>query len=254
MPFAESDDIKIYFEVTGNGPPLLLHHGYTASTQCWKEEGYVSRLQAHYSLILMDARGHGKSDKPHDPSEYDPIQRVEDVIAVLDALEIDKAHFWGYSMGGRVGFALARYAPERTASLIIGGMDPSERPVRHPDRPDGSDRADFLDFLLTVWNSSLDDLPRWQQKELLANDFRALAAADQDEPSMEEGLETTPIPFLLYAGDRDIYHDRARHCAAIIPKATFVSLPTLGHGATFSGPDLIIPHIRRFILEQSGRE
>ena len=254
MPFAESDGVNIYYELIGAGPPLLLHHGFTASTQCWKEEGYLSRLQNDYSLILMDARGHGKSDKSHDPSEYDPIQRVEDVVAVVDALEIDKVHFWGYSMGGRVGFALARYAPERIATLIIGGMDPSERPLRHPDRPDGSDRADFLDFLLGVWGSRLDDFPPWQQKELLANDFRALAAADRGEPSMEEGLDVTPIPFLLYAGTRDIYHEGARRFAEIIPKATFVSLPNLGHGATFSAPDLIIPHVRHFLREQSGQK
>jgi pimeloyl-ACP methyl ester carboxylesterase len=252
MPYANNDGVRIYFETIGSGPPLILHHGYTASGRCWKEEGYVGQLKEEHLLILMDARGHGKSDKPHEPAAYTPVRRVEDIVSVLDHLGLEKAHFWGYSMGGRVGFALARYAPHRFSSLTIGGMDPFERPLRHHHRPDGSNPQEFLDFLLGVWNSRLDDLPTWQQEELLANDFQALAAANQDEPSMAEGLETAVVPVLLYTGDRDVYHEGARRCAEVIPQATFVSLPGLGHGSAFHESVQILPHVKGFLERIDG--
>lgn len=83
--------------------------------------GYVEALQHDYRLILVDAQGHGHSDKPHEPAAYEPQLFVADILAVLDHLHIAKAHFWGYSMGGRIGFATAKYAPERFSSFIIGG-------------------------------------------------------------------------------------------------------------------------------------
>ena len=75
----------------------------------------------------MDARGHGASDKPHDPEAYDPRLRVADIVGVLDDLNVSKTHYFGYSMGGGIGFALAKYASERLHSLIIGGMHPYKR-------------------------------------------------------------------------------------------------------------------------------
>jgi pimeloyl-ACP methyl ester carboxylesterase len=61
--------------------------------------GYVEALRPDYQLILVDARGHGASDKPHEPAAYALSLRVSDIVAVLDALHLSTAHFWGYSMG-----------------------------------------------------------------------------------------------------------------------------------------------------------
>ena len=69
--------------------------------------------KADRQLILLDARGHGASDKPHDPAAYDLRLRVGDVTAVLDDLEIRRADYFGYSMGGWIGFGLAKHAPVR---------------------------------------------------------------------------------------------------------------------------------------------
>ena len=64
MPFATNQGTQIYYEVTGAGPPLLLFHGLTGSGVRWRDTGYVAGLQDHYQIILIDARGHGQSDKP----------------------------------------------------------------------------------------------------------------------------------------------------------------------------------------------
>jgi pimeloyl-ACP methyl ester carboxylesterase len=96
----------------------------------WYEAGYVEALRPDYRLILIDARGHGSSDKPHDPDAYVLNRRAADVVAVLDALDIAKALFWGYSMGGWIGFGIAKYAAERVHALVIGGQHPHARSMR----------------------------------------------------------------------------------------------------------------------------
>jgi pimeloyl-ACP methyl ester carboxylesterase len=70
MSYADSRGIRIHYRVEGEGPPLVLQHGFTQSIDDWYEFGYVDALKRDYRLILVDARGHGQSDKPHDPNAY----------------------------------------------------------------------------------------------------------------------------------------------------------------------------------------
>jgi pimeloyl-ACP methyl ester carboxylesterase len=126
MLYADNRGIRIHYRVEGEGPPLILQHGFTQSIDDWYDFGYVDALKRDYRLILLDARGHGQSDKPHDPSAYRLNKRVADVTSVADA-GVAKAHFWGYSMGGWIGFGMAKYAPGRVDCLVIGGAHPYAR-------------------------------------------------------------------------------------------------------------------------------
>jgi pimeloyl-ACP methyl ester carboxylesterase len=121
MPYATNDGVRIYYETEGSGPPLFLHCGFTQSLQDWRDAGYVAALRDDYHLVLLDPRGQGKSDKPHDPSAYTHDCLVADIVAVLDAEGVETAHYWGYSFGGRMGFAIAQHAPHRLRSLVVGG-------------------------------------------------------------------------------------------------------------------------------------
>src|SRR3984893_13969291 len=85
MPYADNGNVRIHYQVEGEGPALVLQHGFTESVVDWYEAGYVEALRPDYRLILIDARGHGASDKPHDPDAYVLNRRVSDVVAVLDA-------------------------------------------------------------------------------------------------------------------------------------------------------------------------
>jgi pimeloyl-ACP methyl ester carboxylesterase len=100
MPYAGNNGVRSHYQVEGDGPPLVLQHGFTQSAKRWYLHGYVDALQSDYQLIVVDARGHGQSDKPHDPATYDVALMAGDVVAVLDALNLDKTPYWGYSMGG----------------------------------------------------------------------------------------------------------------------------------------------------------
>ncbi len=70
MPYASNGAVRIHYVIEGAGPPLLLHHGFTGSSRDWETFGVVAVLRDSYQLIMLDARGHGASDKPHDPSAY----------------------------------------------------------------------------------------------------------------------------------------------------------------------------------------
>src|SRR5215472_4406008 len=125
MPYADNNKVRVHYRIEGgNGRPLVLQHGFTESIEDWSECGYVDVLKCQYRLIMIDARGHGGSGKPHDPEAYRLETRVRDVVTVLDDLGIERAHFWGYSMGGWIGFGMAAFAPERVDRLVIGGQHP----------------------------------------------------------------------------------------------------------------------------------
>ena len=140
MPDAYNGGIRIHYEIEGAGPPLLLHHGSSGSGADWRDLGYVDALKHDYKLILIDARGAGASDKPHDAAAYDPALRASDVVAVLDDLGIRHTHYFGYSLGGWVGFLLAKYAPDRFTSLILGGAHPYDE--EHATRPRSHAKGD----------------------------------------------------------------------------------------------------------------
>ena len=127
MPYADNNGVKIHYQVEGEGPPLVLQHGFSGSLHSWYDSGYVETLKRDHTLILADTRGHGKSDMPHSPEEYAMDLKVADVTAILDDFGFERAVYMGYSLGGRAGFGVAKYAPERFDAIIIGGMHPYGR-------------------------------------------------------------------------------------------------------------------------------
>jgi pimeloyl-ACP methyl ester carboxylesterase len=135
---AVNSGLRIHYRVVGAGAPLVLQHGLSDSIESWHEYGYVDGLERDRTLILIDARGHGQSDKPHDPDAYARTELVADVVAVLDDLGIERAAFYGHSMGGHIGFDVARYAPNRLSALVVSGADAFRAP---PSAPRGSSHS-----------------------------------------------------------------------------------------------------------------
>lgn len=136
MPFVKNQDIRIFYEVIGQGQPLVLLHGFAGNSKDWKRNGYVKKLSDDYQLILIDERGHGLSDKPHDPAAYETKKRASDIVAVLEDLNLKKSHVWGYSMGGEVCFGLGKAAfqilidtrfPKHVQSIALDLWQPTQR-------------------------------------------------------------------------------------------------------------------------------
>ena len=255
MPFAENhkDGTKIYYETFGNGPStILLHHGFTRSIVEWKP-AYTDVLSQTWSVIAMDARGHGQSDKPHDPQSYVMETKTGDVTAVLDAVGTQQAHYVGYSMGGQIGFGMGRYAPERLLSLTIGGMHPYQM-----DSSAAQERAESLRKGIEVHVAELEEaigpLPEPWRTEFLANDGDALAAVilggmGQD---LSQGIKDYAFPTMLYCGTKDIFFDGAKKAAAEIPNARFAALEGLDHLAAVMQHERALPVILDFLQDIEG--
>lgn len=252
MPYADNKGVRIHYHVEGEGPPLVLHHGLSADLDVWRTSGHLDQLKADYQLILMDARGHGASDKPHSSEAYAMEHKVGDVVAVLDDLEISSTHFLGYSMGGAVGFGLAKLAPHKVRSLIIGGAGPRGL--------NPSARDYILDLLEAGPEGGLARLEQLgpvsseQRERVLANDYKALIANVRSPRfSVEDYLPNMTMPFLLYVGESDglFPHTEVEEATSRIPNATFVSLPGLDHIQTQRRIDLVMPHVKKFLAQAS---
>lgn len=244
MPQASNEGLSIYYEVEGTGPPLVLLHGSFGSLDDWRDFGYVAALKDHYRLILMDSRGHGKSDKPHDPGMYSLALRASDVVAVLDDLEIQRADFVGYSMGGWIGFGLARYAPARVRSLTLGGAHPFQENMQPFRAMLPKEPSAFLALLEPAFGVHLTPSMR---DRVVTNDLDALHALTLDRDDLSGVLETMRMPCLLFAGGADPRLPRVEECAQRMPNATFFSLMDCGHVAAIARADLVLPHLRIFL-------
>lgn len=124
MPTTRRSGRPIHYRTFGHGPPLLLLHGILGRGADWTRRGYSPALRDRATVVEIDALGHGRSAAPPDQAAYALGRRVADVVAVLDDLGAATADVWGYSMGGWLACGLARHAPERCASLVVGGWDP----------------------------------------------------------------------------------------------------------------------------------
>jgi len=256
MPYVSNQGVRIHYQVEGKGPSVVLLHGLAETHETWEIASYAESLKQHYKLVLMDARGHGNSDKPHDPKVYSMKLMVTDVIAVLDDLHINKAHFLGYSMGGWVGFGIAKYAPQRLHSLIIGCMHPYAK----PNEPELSfqwlklDLDALLELTETMFCSGMTpQWKAWTDTRFAANDFQALIALVSGDWSQDfsEVLPTMMMPVLLFVGETDPFYSGAKECSKSIPNATFVSFPELGHWQTFLRKDLVLPQLAKFLKKVS---
>jgi pimeloyl-ACP methyl ester carboxylesterase len=122
----EHDGLHLAFFDEGDpaGAPVLLIHGFASTASVnWVNPGWLKTLgDAGYRVIAIDNRGHGASDKPHDPEAYRPWVMAADAVALLDHLHIPRANVMGYSMGARISAFLALAHPGRVRSLVFGGL------------------------------------------------------------------------------------------------------------------------------------
>ncbi len=247
MPYATNGGVRIHYEVEGSGPALLLHHWTFASLEAWYDLGYVDALASEHRLLLMDSRAHGKSDAPHDAHAYDPEPRVRDVLAVLDAAGADRAAFFGFSMGGWIGFECAGRVPACFTAFVLGGQHPYGQSMEGARAwlrvGEESGPQAFID----LWEREVGTLSPTERERMQTYDFAAMGLAAQDREGIEPSLASLRVPCLLFAGTNDEVYDRARRAARQIPNARFASLPGLRHGETMQRLDLVVPMVREFL-------
>lgn len=126
MPQFANEGLHLAFldEGPSNAPVVLCVHGFASNRNVnWIGPGWIDTLtKAGFRVLALDNRGHGESDKPHDPAAYTPQKMAGDVIALLDQLQLPYAHLFGYSMGARICAFAALDHPARVRRLILGGL------------------------------------------------------------------------------------------------------------------------------------
>lgn len=228
--FMAPGGIKIAYEITGEGPPIVLVHGFASNRVTnWRVPGWYDALvQAGRQVIALDVRGHGESDKPHVREAYEEGELAGDVVRLLDQLGLRQADVMGYSMGGFITLRLLHDAPERVRRAVVAGVGENYygRGVVETDAIAAGLRAPSAAQVTGA-------VPR--QFRLFAeqgrNDLEALALCMTRERRAITGLEFEGlrVPVLIVVGEKDTITGPPGALAAAVPGSRVVVVPNRDH-------------------------
>jgi pimeloyl-ACP methyl ester carboxylesterase len=238
--------------------PLVLVHGTALSQAVWRGFGYLKAFASERTVVTLDLRGHGRSGKPHDQASYAMDRFVGDVLAVLEEAGIERAHYLGYSLGGRVGFSLAASHPERLASFTsLAGAPGTGRGAFDRVFFDGAvaalERGGMPAFLADWERASGHPVDPLTRQAFEANDGAALAAYmranDGDVRGTDAEIAAFPMPVLLLAGTRDAERlHAAEHVHGLLPHSELHTLDAATHADTPRHPQ-VIPLLKAFLAK-----
>jgi pimeloyl-ACP methyl ester carboxylesterase len=255
MPKLNRDGVNIHYEVHGDGPPLILTHGYSSTSAMW--QGQIAALSAHYKLILWDMRGHGQSDYPVDPAAYSEALTVADIAALLDAVGADKAIVGGLSLGGYMSLAFYRTHPERVRALLIIDTGPGFK--KDEARDAWNKRAhETADRFEREGLAVLKSLSA-ERASVVHRDAGGLARAargmlTQRDASVMEILPHIKVPSLVVVGADDTpFIAASDYMAAKIPGAQKAVISAAGHAANIDQPEAFNDAVTSFLDRLDGR-
>jgi pimeloyl-ACP methyl ester carboxylesterase len=263
--FFDSNGAKIHYTVQGEGEPVLLIHGFTASIPMqWDSAGVTKALAVNNRVIAFDNRGHGQSSKPHDPKKYGK-EMAEDAIRLLDHLKIKKAHVIGYSMGAMIVGNLLANHPDRLLSATLGGAGVLRQ----------SSNMEFFDVL----GSSLEKdksvaplieyltppgQPKPSAQEIKTinlmltsiNDVEALAAVVRSWKGLianDDALKANKVPVQGVVGDRDPLKQSLEDLKGTLTGLQIVIVPDGNHMDTFRKP-AFVEALKEFLAKNSSKK
>lgn len=265
MPFATNarDGSGVYFEDEGgDGAPIVILGGFLDPIELVRGAPIARALQEmaeEFRLIYVDHRGHGRSAKPHEAKAYEMSLRVADVVAVLDDLGADRAHFIGISWGGRLCFGIGEHAPEHVRSLVIIGqqpyaIDPDGPLIRVVGEALAASEERGVEALVEAFEGIAGRYPETVRSKYLACDAVAMRAAfnaAMSEGAVSENLGGWDVRCLICvaAEDRDFF-DQARCAAGEIPGGEFVPIEGTDHlGMDTAGVDPLLPAVLRMLRD-----
>ncbi len=254
MSYLERDGVRIWYEVHGRGPALLLTHGFSASSAMYAQN--VDVLARTHTVITWDMRGHGRSDSPADPAAYSTALSVGDMTALLDAAGAERAVIAGHSLGGFLSLELHLAQRARVSGLILIGTGPGYR----SDAP------------RQAWNEMVEKMAaRFERKGLAAlgdgEEVRVAAHRDagglaraargilaQHDGRVLESLPSIAVPTLVVVGEHDTtFLAGSRYMAEKIPGAELVVIAGAGHSPNMTKPAEFHAALARFLTELPAR-
>ena len=239
MATLNRDGVNLYYEVHGEGPTILLTHGYSATSQMWA--GQVDALSKDHRLVTWDMRGHGRSDSPDDPSLYSEAATVADMAALLDEVGAKTAIVGGLSLGGYMSLAFNRVHPERVAALLIIDTGPG---YKNDEARDGWNRTS----LKTAERYETDGLKvlevgSAERRTAQHSSAKGLALAargmlTQRDAGVITSLPDIKVPSIVVVGSEDApFLAASDYMAAKIPGAKKVVIEGAGHAANIDQPE-----------------
>jgi 3-oxoadipate enol-lactonase len=255
----EFNAVQLYYEECGDGIPVLLLHGFPFDHTIW--DAVIPLLKPHARLILPDLRGHGKSPAPE--GVYSMRLMAEDIAALLDRLQIDRAILVGHSMGGYVSLAFAQAYPnqlmglglvatqaaadtleKRQARLVIA-EEIHRRGVKH------------LAVNMTPKLTGNAELYGHIQGMILKMSSTGIVGAEKgmaDRPDMTDFLSFITVPSLVIAGAADeiVPLERAQAMSKMLARAWLVEVPGSKHLPMLENPSLVAEALRQLIEGVKG--
>ena len=259
MPYANADGVKLYYEETGDGTPVIFVHEFAADSRSWEPQ--VKFFSRRYRCIAYNARGYPPSDVPRDPEAYSQAHAVDDIAAVLRHLGIRKAHVCGLSQGGYATLHFGIRYPQMALSLAICGAGHGSDPdTRAQFLKDGGELADRMERLgmeegIQHYAASPYRVPLRHKDPRGYEEFRRQFAEHSNIGSaltmrgyqlrrptiyeLERDIEKITVPTLIITGDEDgpclepgLFMKRK------IRSAGLLVIPNSGHSVNLEEPDL----------------
>ncbi|MGD9785454.1 MAG: alpha/beta fold hydrolase [Hyphomicrobiaceae bacterium] len=252
MQTFNSDGVEVAFIDEGEGPVVLLIHGFASNVQTnWVTPGWVGFLKGKgYRVVAFDNRGHGRSGKPYGLDDYGVELMAEDARRLLDHLSVDEAHVMGYSMGARITAFLALTHPVRVRSAVLAGLGINMvRPM-----------AGTGPIAAALEAPSIDDVTSETARTFRAfaeqtnSDLKALAACIRSSraPISREDVARLSCPVLVAVGEHDVIGGSAEALAALIPNARALVIPGRDHMKAV-GDRVYKEGVAAFLAEVDGR-
>ena len=238
MSKLERNESSLYYQISGSGSPILLTHGFAATSRMWR--GQVEAFRDKHQLITWDMRGHGRSDSPSNQTAYSVEETVADMTALLDALGHEHAIIGGHSLGGYMSLAFYMRHPERVRALLMIDTGPGYK--SDAPREEWNEMAGGLARRLE--RDGLEHLTK-MSSEMKTSEHRsasglamaALGMLIQHDSGVIDSLPDIAVPTLVIVGEKDrSYLAASDYMAKRIPGATQVVIPNAGHAANLHQP------------------
>jgi len=237
VPFLDRSGVNIYYEDHGDGPAILLSHGYSATCRMW--DGQIAVFAPRYRIIVWDMRGHGETDSPEDAEAYFEALTVDDMAALLRHCGIERAIIGGLSLGGYMSLAFHLAHAEMVAALMLFDTGPGFRSVdaRRACNERAQQRAQDLEVrgLAALCESDEVRTSKHRLARGLAGAARGMLAQADDR--IIASLDKIAVPTLVLVGADDTHFlAAADYMARKIPGASRVTIPDAGHASNLHQP------------------
>jgi len=267
--------IRLHYQLTGVGTPLVLAHGFGATLDMWSEQ--IEPFSQRYRLVVYDTRGHGHTEAPRDWSSYDVEDYVEDQRLLMDHLDMDAACVGGLSMGGMIALQFALTYPQRVKALLLCDTAASNRRM-DGGRRNGPARGPVAAVRRFVFRNvvpatfalarylPLQRLPQVrnapegvksylrQLRGQTALGLRGAWRALMTRPDVEGRLGEIAVPTLIIVGERDALLEPSRLMQQRIPGCRFVLIKGSAHGTANWRPEAFNRAVLEFLNDvEAGR-